>query len=211
MKPLEGTEVCCAQGKPQFHMRPGRVGAGSTAACPGLLHAENHCRSGLQRRPWISMRPVEIQSEGHRALSGPTMKSGLVIIVLNRPRHEELIAQIRVEPTPAPPDSGRSDLFRRHCRSGARRRRPRRLRHGWRSGRRAHSGRAAVPFGRDGGPAVIHAKELEERVERMGVRDAERIYAARDLAPGNQIFFAACGVTDGALLHGIHFFGAAPD
>jgi fructose-1,6-bisphosphatase/sedoheptulose 1,7-bisphosphatase-like protein len=30
---------------------------------------------------------------------------------------------------------------------------------------------------------------------------------ARDLAPGNQIIFAACGVTDGALLHGVRFFG----
>ena len=30
---------------------------------------------------------------------------------------------------------------------------------------------------------------------------------ARDLAPGKQIIFAACGVTEGALLHGVRFFG----
>jgi fructose-1,6-bisphosphatase II len=54
---------------------------------------------------------------------------------------------------------------------------------------------------------VINTKELEERVERMGIRDAKRVYTARDLAPGDQIIFAACGVTDGALLHGVRFFG----
>ena len=53
----------------------------------------------------------------------------------------------------------------------------------------------------------INTKELEERVERMGIRDPKRIYTARDLAPGDQIIFAACGVTDGALLHGVRFFG----
>ncbi|MGH7341721.1 MAG: fructose-bisphosphatase class II, partial [Candidatus Rokuibacteriota bacterium] len=34
------------------------------------------------------------------------------------------------------------------------------------------------------------------------------IYKTEDLAPGEQIFFAATGVTDGELLHGVRFFGA---
>jgi fructose-1,6-bisphosphatase/sedoheptulose 1,7-bisphosphatase-like protein len=54
---------------------------------------------------------------------------------------------------------------------------------------------------------VVNTPELEARVERMGIRDPKRIYTARDLAPGEQIIFAACGVTDGALLHGVRFFG----
>ena len=41
----------------------------------------------------------------------------------------------------------------------------------------------------------------------MGIRDLKRIYRSADLAPGNSIIFAATGVTDGALLKGVRFFG----
>jgi fructose-1,6-bisphosphatase/sedoheptulose 1,7-bisphosphatase-like protein len=54
---------------------------------------------------------------------------------------------------------------------------------------------------------VVNTPELEARVEKMGIRDPKRVYTARDLAPGKQIIFAACGVTEGALLHGVRFFG----
>src|SRR6185312_5696888 len=57
------------------------------------------------------------------------------------------------------------------------------------------------------GRLVINRPELEERVARMGIRDKSRIYRAEDLAPGQQIMFAATGVTDGALLRGVRFFG----
>ena len=54
---------------------------------------------------------------------------------------------------------------------------------------------------------VVNTKELEARVEKMGIKDPKRIYSARDLAPGKQIIFAATGVTAGALLNGVRFFG----
>ena len=57
------------------------------------------------------------------------------------------------------------------------------------------------------GRLVINKPELEERVARMGIRDKDRVYRAEDLAPGNQLIFAATGVTDGALLKGVRFFG----
>ena len=57
------------------------------------------------------------------------------------------------------------------------------------------------------GRLVINRPELEERIARMGIRDKNRIYRAEDLAPGQQIMFAATGVTDGALLRGVRFFG----
>ena len=41
----------------------------------------------------------------------------------------------------------------------------------------------------------------------MGIRDSKRVYTARDLAPGEQVVFVAAGVTEGALLHGVRFFG----
>ena len=47
----------------------------------------------------------------------------------------------------------------------------------------------------------------EERMRAMGITDVKRIYTERDLAPGPNIMFAACGVTDGNLLRGVRFFG----
>ncbi len=49
--------------------------------------------------------------------------------------------------------------------------------------------------------------EERERAARMGHPDAGRIYATDDLAPGDNLVFAATGVTDGELLHGVRFFG----
>ena len=57
------------------------------------------------------------------------------------------------------------------------------------------------------GRLVVDTAELEERIAKMGIRDPKRIYTARDLAPGKKIIFAATGVTQGALLNGVRFFG----
>ncbi|MFN3326336.1 MAG: class II fructose-bisphosphatase [Bryobacteraceae bacterium] len=54
---------------------------------------------------------------------------------------------------------------------------------------------------------VVDSPRLEERIARMGITDPHRIYTSRDLAPGRQIVFAACGVTTGNLLEGVRFFG----
>jgi fructose-1,6-bisphosphatase/sedoheptulose 1,7-bisphosphatase-like protein len=47
----------------------------------------------------------------------------------------------------------------------------------------------------------------EERMRRMGISDPKRIYTEIDLAPGPEILFVATGVTDGALMRGVRFFG----
>jgi fructose-1,6-bisphosphatase/sedoheptulose 1,7-bisphosphatase-like protein len=57
------------------------------------------------------------------------------------------------------------------------------------------------------GRLVIDKPELAERVARMGIKDPKRIYEAEDLAPGHQMVFAATGVTEGALMRGVRFFG----
>src|SRR5919201_1115502 len=46
-----------------------------------------------------------------------------------------------------------------------------------------------------------------ERGARMGHGDESRVYRTQDLASGESIVFAATGVTDGDLLQGIRFFG----
>jgi fructose-1,6-bisphosphatase class II len=57
------------------------------------------------------------------------------------------------------------------------------------------------------GRLVINTPALEERIARMGIADKNKIYEAEDLAPGKQLIFAATGVTDGALMKGVRFFG----
>ena len=54
---------------------------------------------------------------------------------------------------------------------------------------------------------IIDKPELEARLEKMNIKDKKRIYNAKDLAPGSNLIFAATGVTDGALMKGIRFFG----
>jgi fructose-1,6-bisphosphatase II len=51
--------------------------------------------------------------------------------------------------------------------------------------------------------------EEKERARAMGVAvdDTERVYTTSDLASGDQIVFCATGVTDGELLRGVRFFG----
>jgi fructose-1,6-bisphosphatase/sedoheptulose 1,7-bisphosphatase-like protein len=41
----------------------------------------------------------------------------------------------------------------------------------------------------------------------MGITDFKRVYKSKDLASADRIMFAATGVTDGALMRGVRFFG----
>ena len=54
---------------------------------------------------------------------------------------------------------------------------------------------------------VVSKPEHQERLEKMGIKDGKRVYDTEDLAPGKQIIFACTGVTDGNLLRGVRFFG----
>ena len=46
-----------------------------------------------------------------------------------------------------------------------------------------------------------------ERARRAGIKEMDRVYRVGDLASGNELMFAATGVTDGDLLRGVRFFG----
>ena len=47
----------------------------------------------------------------------------------------------------------------------------------------------------------------KERLQKLGITDPTRVFRTEDLVPGQSVIFAACGVTDGALLKGVRFFG----
>ena len=44
------------------------------------------------------------------------------------------------------------------------------------------------------------------RLKEMGIDDADRIYNAEELAKGETVLFAACGITPGTLMEGVRFF-----
>ncbi len=54
---------------------------------------------------------------------------------------------------------------------------------------------------------VVSKPEDEARCRAMGITDFKKIYRSKDLAPGKNIIFAATGVTDGTLMRGVRFFG----
>jgi fructose-1,6-bisphosphatase II len=47
----------------------------------------------------------------------------------------------------------------------------------------------------------------QARAAKMGHGDPDRVYSTEDLASGDNVVFAATGVTGGDLLQGVRFFG----
>jgi fructose-1,6-bisphosphatase II / sedoheptulose-1,7-bisphosphatase len=45
-----------------------------------------------------------------------------------------------------------------------------------------------------------------ERLAEMGITDPDRVYSAEELACGETVLFAACGITPGVLMKGVRFF-----
>jgi fructose-1,6-bisphosphatase II len=54
---------------------------------------------------------------------------------------------------------------------------------------------------------VVSKPEDEQRCRAMGITDFKRIYSSADLACGDTMTFVATGVTDGTLMRGVRFFG----
>jgi fructose-1,6-bisphosphatase II / sedoheptulose-1,7-bisphosphatase len=45
-----------------------------------------------------------------------------------------------------------------------------------------------------------------ERLQSMNINDPDKVYDAHELASGNTVLFAACGITSGNLMQGVRFF-----
>ena len=201
--PLEGTNLCATG-------TPNAIAVLAAAEPGGLLHAPDcymekiiagpACRGALDLEAPVKDNLKTIARCLDRDIED------LVVMVLDRPRHQKLIQEIR-EAGARIQLIGDGDLSAGIAAAvrGA--------------GIHAVMGTGGAPEGvltaaalRCLGGAmvarlVIDKPELEERVRKMGIQDPRRIYGARDLAPGKHLIFVACGVTDGALLNGVRFFG----
>jgi fructose-1,6-bisphosphatase II len=200
--PLEGTNLC-ATGEPNAIV---------------VLAASEH--GGLLHAPDLYMDKIVVgpPCKGCIDLDAPVKDNlhsiakrldrdveDLVIIVLDRPRHEKLINDIRTA-------GARIQLIGDGDLS---------------AGIRAAVRGTAVPavMGTGGAPEgvltaaalrclngqilarlVVSKPEHHERVAAMGIKDAKRIYDTADLAPGKRIIFACSGVTPGGMLGGVRFF-----
>ena len=130
----------------------------------------------------------------------------LVVIVLDRPRHEKLIEEIRVTGARIRL-IGDGDLSAGIAAAVVG------------SGVHAVMGTGGAPEGVLTAAAmrclngeifarlVVRTREDEERSHAMGITDLRRVYTSKDLASGENIIFAATGVTDGTLMKGVRFFG----
>jgi len=201
--PLEGTNLCAT---------------GSANAITVLAASE---RGGLLHAPDCYMEKLVVgpSCKGQVSLDAPVKDNlkaiaksldrdveDLVVIVLDRPRHEQLINDIRAAGARIKL-IGDGDLSAGIAAAVIG------------TGVHAVMGTGGAPEGVITAAAmrclngeiqarlVIDRPELEARIAKMGITDKKKIYRSEDLAPGKHIIFAATGVTEGSLMKGVRFFG----
>ena len=201
--PLEGTNLCAT----------GSANALAVLAASdhgGLLHAPDLYMEKLVVGP-SSKHAVSLDAsvpENLRAIARCLEREveDLVVTVLDRPRHETLIEEIRSAGarirliTDGDLSAGITAAVMG-------------------SGVHAVMGTGGAPEGVLTAAAmrclngeifsrlVVKTPEHEARCRAMGITDFKRVYTSKDLASGASIIFAATGVTDGTLMKGVRFFG----
>lgn len=201
--PLEGTNLCATGA-------PGAITTLAASEHGGLLHAPDCYMEKIIVGP-ASKGAVDLDApvrDNLRAIARRMERNveDLVVIVLDRPRHEKLIADIR-EAGARIRLIGDGDLSAGIAAAVV--------------GRGVHAvmGIGGAPEGvltaaalrclngEIQGRLVIKDAQQAERIKSMGIQDLKKVYSTHDLAPGKEIIFAATGVTDGTLLKGVRFSG----
>jgi len=201
--PLEGTNLC-AKGA------PGAITVLAASERGGLLHAPDCYMEKIVVGPTVKSS-VDLDApvkDNLRAVARRLERDvrDLVVVVLDRPRHEKLIADIRETGARIRliPDGDLSAGIAAAVVG---------------TGVHAVMGIGGAPEGVLTAAAlrclngeilarlVVKDAQQAERVKAMGIEDPRRVYSTSDLAPGKEIIFAATGVTEGSLLKGVRFFG----
>jgi len=201
--PLEGTNLCATGA-------PNAIAVLAASSKGGLLHAPDLYMEKLVVGPStkgavsLDATPAENLKAIARCLERSV--DDLVVIVLERPRHEQLIEQIRATGARIRL-IGDGDLSAGIAAAVVG------------SGVHAVMGIGGAPEGVLTAAAmrclngeifarlVVSTPEHEQRCRAMGISDFRKIYTSKDLASGDNIIFAATGVTDGTLMKGVRFFG----
>jgi len=201
--PLEGTNLCAT----------GAGGAITVLAASergGLLHAPDCYMQKIVVGP-SAKGAVDLEAPVKHNLKAIARRlqrgvDDLVVVVLDRPRHQQLINDIR-EAGARIRLIGDGDLSAGIAAAIMG------------TGVHAVMGSGGAPEGvltaaalrclngEIQGQLVVKDDAQKERMQAMGIRDTGKVYTTQELAPGRSIVFAACGVTDGNLLQGVRFFG----
>jgi fructose-1,6-bisphosphatase class II len=201
--PLEGTNLCAT----------GEAGAITVLAASesgGLLHAPDCYMEKIVVGP-AAKGAVDLDAPVKHNLKAIARRlqrgvDDLVVVVLDRPRHEKLIADIRAAGARIRLISD-GDLSAGIAAAVAG------------TGVHAVMGSGGAPEGvltaaalrcLNGeilGRLLVKDGAQKGRMQEMGISDPNRIYMTPELAPGKNLVFAACGVTDGNLLRGVRFSG----
>src|ERR1700704_5766738 len=201
--PLEGTNLCATGA-------PNAIAVLAASNRGGLLHAPDLYMEklvvGPSSKDAVSLdAPVADNLKAIAQCLGRRVED-LVVVVLERERHEKLIADIRASGARIRL-IGDGDLSAGIAAAVVG------------SGVHAVMGTGGAPEavltaaamrclnGEIFARLVVSTPEHEERCRAMGITDFKKIYRSKDLAPGKDIIFAATGVTDGALMRGVRFFG----
>lgn len=201
--PLEGTNLCATGA-------PNAIAVLAASEKGGLLHAPDLYMEKIIVGPSCK-GCVELDAPVADNLKAIARRldrdvEDLVVIVLDRPRHETLINEIR-EAGARIKLIGDGDLSAGISAAVIG------------TGVHAVMGTGGAPEGVLTAAAlrclngqilarlVISKPEHQERLAKMGIKDPKRIYDTEDLAPGKSLIFACTGVTEGNLLRGVRFFG----
>jgi fructose-1,6-bisphosphatase II len=203
--PLEGTNLVASGA-------PNSITVLAASEPGGLMHAPDTYLRKLIVGPGVAGHvsindPVDATIRIIAARLGRAV-SDITVVVLDRPRHEGLVAELRESGARIKliPDGDLTAGISAAV-SG--------------TGVHAVMGTGGAPEGVLTAAALkclggeIQAQfqwrsdEERERGRQMGVDvdDADRVYRTDDLASGQNVVFCATGVTDGELLRGVRFFG----
>jgi fructose-1,6-bisphosphatase II len=201
--PLEGTNLVA-------HGQAGAITVLAASDAGGLTHAPDTYLEKLCVGPGVAgqvdIRETPAENLGRIAESLGRKVSDITVVILDRPRHDGLIGEVR-ETGARIKLIGDGDLSAAISTAV--------------SGTGVHAvmGIGGAPEGVITAAALrILGGEIQARFryrsdeERargalMGHGDEDRVYLTQDLAPGDNLVFAATGVTTGDLLQGVRFFG----
>jgi fructose-1,6-bisphosphatase II len=201
--PLEGTNLCATGGA-------GAITVLAASEQGGLLHAPDCYMEKIVVGP-AAKGAVDLDAPVKQNLKAIARRlqrgvDDLVVVVLDRPRHQKLIADIREAGARIRLISD-GDLSAGIAASVAG------------TGVHAVMGSGGAPEGvltaaalrcLNGeilGRLLVKDDAQKERMQSMGISDMNRVYSTPELAPGKNLIFVACGVTDGNLLQGVRFTG----
>ena len=201
--PLEGTNLVA-------HGQAGAITVLAASEDGGLVHAPDTYLEKLCVGPVVAgkvdIRERPSENLGRIAEALGRRINDITVVILERPRHDELIAEVR-ESGARIKLIGDGDLSAAiSCAVSG-------------TGVHAVMGIGGAPEGVITAAAMrclggeIQARfryrndDERARGARMGHGDEEKVYTTDDLAPGENLVFAATGVTAGDLLAGVRFFG----